>query len=113
MFDSRGDWVACWVFGSGLAASGIGYWDSILVREVRTMPKVLFSVGGSSGLGWDDYVQVGKACDELGFYGFYPSDHLGPIGRGGPTDRLDAMTVLAALSQQTRRLRLGALVMGN
>lgn len=77
------------------------------------MPKVLFSVGGSSGLGWDDYIEVGKACDELGFYGFYPSDHLGPIGRGGPTDRLDAMTVLAALSQQTRRLRLGALVMGN
>ena len=77
------------------------------------MAKMLFSVGGSSGLGWDDYVQVAQACDELGFHGFYPSDHLGPVGRGGPTDRLDATTVLAALSGHTKRLRLGALVMGN
>lgn len=27
------------------------------------MAKVLFSVGGSSGLGWGDYIEIGKACD--------------------------------------------------
>ncbi len=79
------------------------------------MAKILFSVGGSSGLGWSDYLEIGKACEELGFYGFYPSDHLGAIAVGrGPTDaRLDAMTVLAALAGHTTRLRLAALVMGN
>ena len=77
------------------------------------MAKMWFSVGGSSGLSWNDFLDVAKACDDLGFYGFYPSDHLGPVGRGGPSARLDAMTVLAALSALTRRLRLGALVMGN
>ncbi len=77
------------------------------------MADMIFSVGGSSGLGWREYLEVGQACDDLGFYGFYPSDHLGPIGRGGPSDRLDALTVLSALAQHTRRLRLGAMVMGN
>jgi alkanesulfonate monooxygenase SsuD/methylene tetrahydromethanopterin reductase-like flavin-dependent oxidoreductase (luciferase family) len=84
-------------------------------EEAGIMAKMIFSVGGSSGLGWKDYLEVAQACDELGFYGFYPSDHLGPIqaGRGPATDRLDAMTALAALSGHTKRLRLGALVMGN
>jgi alkanesulfonate monooxygenase SsuD/methylene tetrahydromethanopterin reductase-like flavin-dependent oxidoreductase (luciferase family) len=76
---------------------------------------MIFSMGGSSGLGWKEYLEVGQTCEELGFYGFYPSDHLGPIqaGRGPATDRLDAMTALAALSGHTKKLRLGALVMGN
>jgi probable F420-dependent oxidoreductase len=78
------------------------------------MAKMIFSVGGSSGLGWRDYLDVAHACDELSFHGFYPSDHLGPIQAGrGPDDRLDAMTVLAALAGHTQRLRLGAMVMGN
>ena len=79
------------------------------------MAKMMFSVGGSSGLAWKDYLEICQACDELGFYGFYPSDHLGLInpGHGPVSDRLDAMTVLAAVAGYTKRLRLGALVMGN
>jgi F420-dependent oxidoreductase-like protein len=75
---------------------------------------MLFSVGGSSGLAWQDVLEIARACDELGFYGFYPSDHLMQVQMIGTTPaRLDAPSMLIALSGHTRRLRLGPLVLGN
>ena len=77
--------------------------------------EVLFSVGGSSGMGWADFLEVCQTCDELGFHGFYPSDHLMQVqqGKGTSGQRLDAPTAMAALSGHTKRLRLGVLVMNN
>ena len=50
------------------------------------MAKALFSMGGSSGLGWSDFLEICQTCDELGLWGFYPSDHLMQVGQGrGPT----------------------------
>jgi alkanesulfonate monooxygenase SsuD/methylene tetrahydromethanopterin reductase-like flavin-dependent oxidoreductase (luciferase family) len=78
------------------------------------MASMKFSVGGTGGLGWKGHVEVATALEELGFYGFYPSDHLMPIvDRGGDSDRLDAPSTLAALSGLTKRLRLGCLVQAN
>lgn len=75
---------------------------------------MLFSIGGSSGLTWQDIVDIAQTCDELGFFGFYPSDHLMQVQAIGTTPaRLDAPTMLAALAGHTRRLRLGPLVLAN
>ena len=79
------------------------------------MSKALFSVGGSSGLEWADFVEICQTCDELGFHGFYPSDHLMQIhgGRGATPARLEGLTVMAAMAGHTKRLRLGMLVINN
>ena len=44
--------------------------------------KALFSVGGSSGLVWNDFLEICQACDDMGYHGFYPSDHLMRIQLG-------------------------------
>ena len=77
--------------------------------------KALFSVGGSSGLGWSDFLSICQACDEIGYHGFYPSDHLMQIqqGRGPTPDRLEGLTVMAAMAGHTKNLRLGMLVLNN
>ncbi len=77
--------------------------------------KSLFSVGGSSGLGWSDFLEICQACDEMGYFGFYPSDHLMPIQQGvGPSSqRLEGLTVMAAMAGHTKNLRLGMLVLNN
>ncbi len=77
--------------------------------------KALFSVGGSSGLGWQDFLEICQACDEMGYHSFYPSDHLMQIrqGRGPSPHRLEGLTVMAAMSGHTKSLRLGMLVMNN
>ena len=82
-------------------------------------PKMDFSIGGSSSLSWEDTLDVARTAEELGFSGFYPSDHLMAGGgrvvaeRGPSQDRMDAPTVLAALVGYTKTLRLGALVLCN
>ena len=79
------------------------------------MAKALFSVGGSSGLEWADFLEICQTCDELGFHGFYPSDHLMQIhgGRGATPARLEGLTVMAAMAGHTTNLRLGMLVINN
>lgn len=76
--------------------------------------KALFSVGGSSGLVWADFLEICQACDEFGYHGFYPSDHLMQIQAGrGSALRLEGLTVMAAMSGHTKSLRLGMLVLNN
>ncbi len=77
--------------------------------------KALFSVGGSSGLVWENFLEICQTCDQLGFHGFYPSDHLMAVvaGRGPTQERLEGLTVMAAMSGHTKSLRLGMLVMNN
>ena len=76
--------------------------------------KALFSVGGSSGLVWKDFLEICQACDEFGYHGFYPSDHLMLIQPGrGSNLRLEGLTVMAAMSGHTKNLRLGMLVINN
>ena len=76
--------------------------------------KALFSVGGSSGLVWSDFLEICQTCDDLGYHGFYPSDHLMLIQRGrGSNLRLEGLTVMAAMSGHTKNLRLGMLVINN
>jgi alkanesulfonate monooxygenase SsuD/methylene tetrahydromethanopterin reductase-like flavin-dependent oxidoreductase (luciferase family) len=79
------------------------------------MAAMRFSVGGTGGLNWQGHVDAAAACEELGYYGFFPSDHLMPVvdRGGGDQDRLDAPSTLLALSGLTSRIRLGCMVQAN
>jgi alkanesulfonate monooxygenase SsuD/methylene tetrahydromethanopterin reductase-like flavin-dependent oxidoreductase (luciferase family) len=77
------------------------------------MPKMTFSVGGSGGLSWPGHLEVAAAVEELGYHGFYPSDHIANIYDRGTPDRLDAPSTLLALSGRTSRIRLGTMIQAN
>jgi alkanesulfonate monooxygenase SsuD/methylene tetrahydromethanopterin reductase-like flavin-dependent oxidoreductase (luciferase family) len=77
------------------------------------MALMQFSVGGSGGLSWPAHVEVARAVEDLGFHGFYPSDHLTNIYDRGEQDRLDAPSTLLALSGRTSRIRLGTMIQAN
>ncbi|WP_315095210.1 LLM class F420-dependent oxidoreductase [uncultured Cellulomonas sp.] len=63
------------------------------------------------GASYDDQLAVAKATEDLGFDGFFRSDHYLRMGDGdplpGPTD---SWTTLAGLARETSRIRLGTLV---
>lgn len=63
------------------------------------------------GATYDDLLAVARAAEDLGFDGFFRSDHylhMGDVdGHPGPTD---AWVTLAGLARDTSRVRLGTLV---
>ncbi|MBX3088087.1 MAG: LLM class F420-dependent oxidoreductase [Cryobacterium sp.] len=63
------------------------------------------------GASYEDQLAVAQAAEQLGFDGFFRSDHYLAMGSGdglpGPTD---AWTTLAGLARETKRIRLGTLV---
>jgi F420-dependent oxidoreductase-like protein len=65
------------------------------------------------GAGYADLLRIARATEELGFEGFFRSDHYlrnpGTAGDGLPGST-DAWTTLAGLARETRRVRLGTLV---
>ncbi len=62
------------------------------------------------GATYDDLLAVARTAEELGFSGFFRSDHylhMSGDGGAGPTD---AWTTLAGLARDTTTIRLGTLV---
>jgi F420-dependent oxidoreductase-like protein len=63
------------------------------------------------GASYHDQLRIAKHAEELGFDGFFRSDHFltmrPDLGLPGPTD---AWTTLAGIAVQTSRLRLGTMV---
>jgi F420-dependent oxidoreductase-like protein len=63
------------------------------------------------GASYLDQLRIARHADELGFDGFFRSDHFLTMSSGdglpGPTD---AWTTLAGLARETSRVRLGTLV---
>jgi len=63
------------------------------------------------GASYEDLLAVAQASEQLGFDGFFRSDHYLHMGEGnglpGPSD---AWTSLAGLARETSRIRLGTLV---
>jgi F420-dependent oxidoreductase-like protein len=63
------------------------------------------------GASYDEQLAVARAAEELGYDGFFRSDHYLKVGAvdglPGPTD---AWVTLAGLARETSRIRLGSLV---
>jgi F420-dependent oxidoreductase-like protein len=82
----------------------------IPVVEDRTMKLRIFTEP-QQGASYATLRTVAKAAEDLGFDGFFRSDHYlkmgGVSGMPGPTD---AWATLAALATETTRLRLGTLM---
>lgn len=62
------------------------------------------------GFTYDDIVRIGKAGEAAGFTRLWLSDHLFLDADALRTDCLEAWTVLAALSRDLTRIRMGAMV---
>lgn len=63
------------------------------------------------GASYDTQLRLARAAEDLGFSGFFRSDHYLAMGEGdglpGPTD---AWVTLGALARETSRIRLGTLL---
>jgi F420-dependent oxidoreductase-like protein len=74
------------------------------------MRMVIF-VEPQQGATYADQLRIARHAEELGFDGFFRSDHFVSMGAGdglpGPTD---AWVTLAAIAEQTSTIRLGTLV---
>lgn len=73
-------------------------------------PHVTFSLCGTTGLTWPEVKEAITMAEELGFDGYYASDHLIPNTQIGATSAmLEAFTVLSAVAMITHRIRLGVM----
>jgi F420-dependent oxidoreductase-like protein len=62
------------------------------------------------GATYDDLLAVARAAEDLGFGGFFRSDHYLHMGGDGGPGPTDAWTTLAGLARDTSTIRLGTLV---
>ncbi|MBI2773630.1 MAG: LLM class flavin-dependent oxidoreductase [Chloroflexi bacterium] len=62
------------------------------------------------GFSWDEVRAIARDAEELGAAGLWVSDHLFLNATSERTDCLEAWSLLAGLTQVTKRLRLGTLV---
>jgi F420-dependent oxidoreductase-like protein len=72
--------------------------------------RICLMIEGQEGVSWDEWVALGRACEEHGLEGLFRSDHYQSVfdvsGRGS----LDAWATLAGLAAVTERIRLGTMV---
>jgi F420-dependent oxidoreductase-like protein len=77
------------------------------------MRMVVF-IEPQNGASYADQLRIAKHAEDLGFDGFFRSDHLLAMSRylaaGGLPGPTDAWTTLSAIGDRTSRIRLGTLV---
>ncbi|MBV8785407.1 MAG: LLM class F420-dependent oxidoreductase [Mycobacterium sp.] len=64
----------------------------------------------SNGGTYQELLESAKLAEELGFAGFFLSDHYLPFAGDGGVGPTDVWTTLAGLARETSRIRLGSLV---
>lgn len=64
----------------------------------------------SNGGTYQELLESAKLAEELGFAGFFLSDHYLPFAGDGGPGPTDVWTTLAGLARETSRIRLGSLV---
>lgn len=63
-----------------------------------------------NGASYDDQLAFARATEQLGFHGFFRSDHYIAFSGDGMPGPSDSWTVLAGLARETDGIRLGTLV---
>jgi F420-dependent oxidoreductase-like protein len=64
----------------------------------------------SNGGTYQELLESARLAEELGFAGFFLSDHYLPFAGDGGAGPTDVWTTLAGLARETSRIRLGSLV---
>jgi F420-dependent oxidoreductase-like protein len=72
--------------------------------------RIALMVEGQEGVTWDQWVALGRACDETGIEALFRSDHYAGLMGEETRGSLDAWTQIAALAAVTERVRLGTMV---
>jgi F420-dependent oxidoreductase-like protein len=72
--------------------------------------RVCLMVEGQEGVSWEQWLALGRACEESGLEGLFRSDHYAGLMGDETRDSLDAWTQIAALGALTERIRLGTMV---
>jgi len=60
-----------------------------------------------------DMVEMARHAEELGLYGVFLNDHVQSTGQGGMNPILESWTAMAGIGTQTKRIRLGHIVLFN
>jgi F420-dependent oxidoreductase-like protein len=80
-----------------------------MIWKAEHMRLVIFTEP-QQGASYEDQRRVAQAAEDLGFNGFFRSDHFLGVGGPGLPGPTDAWITLAGLALQTSRVRLGTLV---
>jgi F420-dependent oxidoreductase-like protein len=72
--------------------------------------EVAIMVEGQEGVGWDRWRRLARAVDDLGYAGFYRSDHFPNDQTGQFGDSLELWASLTWLAENTSRIEFGPLV---
>ncbi|HWN23236.1 MAG TPA: TIGR03560 family F420-dependent LLM class oxidoreductase [Gaiellaceae bacterium] len=72
--------------------------------------RVCLMIEGQEGVSWEQWLALGRACEESGLEGLFRSDHYAGLMGEETRDSLDAWTQIAALGALTERIRLGTMV---
>ena len=78
--------------------------STVVAMELRVFTEP------QQGATYDDLLAVARAAEDLGFAGFFRSDHYLHMGGDGGPGPTDAWTTLAGLARDTSSIRLGTLV---
>jgi F420-dependent oxidoreductase-like protein len=72
--------------------------------------RLVIFIEPQQGASYADQLRIAKHTEELGFDGFFRSDHFVAMSGDGLPGPTDAWASLAALGESTSRIRLGTLV---
>src|SRR4029079_3232871 len=75
-----------------------------------TLDRLRIFTEPQQGATYDDLLAVARAAEDLGFSGFFRSDHYLHMGGDGGARPTHAWTTLAGLARDTSTIRLGTLV---
>ena len=67
-------------------------------------------IEGQEDVTWQDWLELARVCERLGFEALFRSDHYLSVFGGEPRGSLDAWGTIAGLAAVTDTLRLGTLV---
>ncbi len=86
------------------------YQTDNLISLVGKMMKLSIHIEPHVGYSYNDIVAIAKAAEDAGFHRFTVSDHFFGWIEGTELECYDAWTILALLTPQTKKIRLGTVV---